>query len=347
MGTVLSVLSVLGLWHPPHADAKKASAPASTYAQRADAMAFAHRLAQRQGIDLAWTRHSLGQARKLHSILPLMLPSPKGVTKNWAAYRARFIEPVRIRAGVRFWNQHHALLERAQRQYGVPAHIIMGILGVETIYGQNMGNVRVLDALATLTFDFPSTHPRAAQRQAYFQGELEEFLRQSWQQHTDPSQLRGSYAGAAGMPQFMPSSVQRWAVDFDGDGRIDLQHSAADAIGSVASYLKAHGWMNSMPTHYAVQVQPSAQLEPLLAPDIVPSFTPEEMAAQGVLVQDTGMFHPGPLALIALPQGGSAAHYVAGTENFYAITRYNWSSFYAMSVIELGQTIARVRAGQQ
>ena len=172
--------------------------------------------------------------------------------RNWAAYRARFVEPVRIRAGVRFWNEHAATLARAEREYGVPAEIIAGILGVETLYGQHMGSFRVMDALATLAFDFPAAHPRAAERQAFFQGELEQLLSLADRTGTDPFALRGSYAGAMGLGQFMPSSWVRWAVDFDGDGRIDLFQSPADAIGSVANYFQAHGWVPGLPTHYAL-----------------------------------------------------------------------------------------------
>lgn len=327
----------------------RTAAPAATnrtYADRAEAMLFADDVAARRDLDAAWVREAIGQARFLPRVPGLMLPPAKGQAKNWQAYRSRFVEPIRIRAGLRFWQTHAATLARAEREYGVPAEIIMGILGVETLYGQHMGNFRVMDALATLAFDFPSAHPRAAERQAFFQRELEQFLSLSARTQQDPFALRGSYAGAMGMPQFMPTSWARWAVDFDGDGRIDLFGSPADAIGSVANYFVAHGWQSGMPTHYPVLVQAEGQaLDTLLAPDILPSFSATRMAELGVQVLGSGAQHQGPLALVELENGANAApSYVAGTENFYAVTRYNWSSYYALAVIELGQEIAAQRA---
>ena len=329
----------------------RTAAPAATsrtYADRAEAMLFADDVAARRDLDAAWVREAIGQARFLPRVPGLMLPPAKGQAKNWQAYRSRFVEPIRIRAGLRFWQTHAATLARAEREYGVPAEIIMGILGVETLYGQHMGNFRVMDALATLAFDFPSAHPRAAERQAFFQRELEQFLSLSARTQQDPFALRGSYAGAMGMPQFMPTSWARWAVDFDGDGRIDLFGSPADAIGSVANYFVAHGWQSGMPTHYPVLVQAEGQaLDTLLAPDILPSFTATRMAELGVQVLGSGAQHQGPLALVELENGTNAApSYVAGTENFYAVTRYNWSSYYALAVIELGQEIAAQRTAR-
>ena len=213
-------------------------------------MRFADDLAERRQLDRAWVRQAIGQARMLPTVVRLMQPAPAGVPKNWRVYRSRFVEPIRIRAGVRFWQQHAAALARAENSYGVPAEVIVGIIGVETIYGQQTGNFRVMDALATLAFDFPQSHPRAAERSAYFRGELEQALTLADRNAVDPFDLRGSYAGAMGLPQFMPSSWNRYAVDFDGDGRIDLQASAEDAIGSVANYLRAYGWKTGMPATY-------------------------------------------------------------------------------------------------
>jgi membrane-bound lytic murein transglycosylase B len=220
--------------------------------------------------------------------------------------------------------------------------VIVGIIGVETLYGQNTGNFRILDALATLAFHFPSEHPRAAARQAFFQSELEQFLLLTSRSGADPLGIRGSYAGAMGLPQFMPSSWAKFAVDFNGDGRIDLFGSPADAIGSVANYFKAFGWQSGMPTHYPVSLTPGqTQMDNLLAPDILPTFSVASFVGKGAALSGAGLQHQGPLALIELLNGPDAPSYVAGTENFYAITRYNWSSYYAMAVIELAEAVSR------
>ena len=351
-------LAVAAQLCPVSAEAKKTppSAPAAieTYAQNPAAMRFADDVAQRRDLDVEQVRAVLAQARKLPSVQKAMLPASKATAKNWAAYRARFIEPTRLRAGQAFWQQHRYWLEKAEADTGVPASLIVGILGVETIYGQHMGNYRVIDALATLAFDFPASHPRAAARTAYFLGELEQYLSLTHRHQIDPSSLRGSYAGAMGLPQFMPTSWVKYAVDFDGDGKTDIFGSPADAIGSVANYFKGFGWKPGMPTHYPVRFDAARlDLDTLLAPDILPTFTATRFEANGAVLTDAGRAHTGPLALIELhngdpAHGGQPPSYVAGTDNFYAVTRYNWSSYYALAVIELGQTIAaRMKTDEQ
>ncbi|HYF18671.1 MAG TPA: lytic murein transglycosylase B [Ramlibacter sp.] len=308
-------------------------------------MQFADDVADRRGLDAAWVRDAIGQAQLLPVVARLMQPAPSGTPKNWAAYRGRFIDPVRIQAGVRFWQDNRAALERAEQEFGVPAEMVVGIIGVETIYGQQMGNFRVLDALATLAFDFPASHPRAAERSAYFRGELEQFLAMHHRAGTDPKRPLGSYAGAMGMPQFMPTSWARWAVDYDADGRIDLWRSPADVIGSVANYFKGYGWQPGMPTHYLVSFdRERLDLEALLAPDILPTFSVPAFLAKGARVEGQAVQHKGPLALIELQNGSEPPSYVAGTENFYVVTRYNWSSYYAMAVIELGREVKQALA---
>ncbi|WP_250207716.1 lytic murein transglycosylase B [Curvibacter sp. CHRR-16] len=305
-------------------------------------MAAAQEMAQRLKLDMQWVQATVGQARKMDSIARAVLPPSSGMNKNWALYRSRFIEPIRIAAGVKFWRTNQATLERAERDTGVPASIIVGIIGVETIYGQNTGNYRIIDALTTLAFDFPKEHPRAESRARYFRSELESYLQLTARTGTNPLALRGSYAGAMGMPQFMPSSWTQYAVDFDGDGRVDLFANPADVIGSVANYFVAFKWKPGVPTHFAIDPDrnnPNA-MATLLQPDIVPTFSAPTMANLGVKLDTAGQQYKGPLALIELQNGDQAPSYVAGTENFYAITRYNWSSYYAMAVIELGQAIA-------
>lgn len=312
------------------------------YARHAEAMQFADAVAERQGLPAPWVRQQLGQALRLPAVQRLMLPAPTPSAKNWAAYRERFVEPVRIAAGVGFWQQHRETLARAEARWGVPAHIVVGIIGVETLYGQHTGNFRVLDALATLAFDFPAAHPRSAVRTEFFRGELERFLKLAHRDGRDPASWRGSYAGASGLPQFMPSSIEKYAVDFDGDGRVDLLGSPTDAIGSVAHYLHAFGWKSGQPTHYEARLDAATlDLPTLLAPDILPTFSAEALVSKGVLLDTPARAHSGPLALVELFNGDAPPSYVLGTENFYAITRYNWSSYYALAVIELGAAVAR------
>ena len=303
-------------------------------------MLAADDIALRRQLDPAWVRAAIGQARYLPQVAKYIQPPPVGTAKNWRVYRSRFIDAHRIQAGVRFWQENQDSLSRAERETGVPAEIIVGIIGVETIYGQQMGTFRVIDALTTLAFDFPTTHPRAAERSNFFKNELEQFLSLTSRTETDPMTLQGSFAGAMGMPQFMPSSWSKYAIDFDGDGKVDLFKSRADVIGSVANYFVAFNWQTGMPTHYPVTFDTQAlNMDALMAPDILPTFTVASFTAKGARLETEGMKHSGPLALVELQNGDAAPSYVAGTENFYAITRYNWSSYYAMAVIELGREV--------
>jgi membrane-bound lytic murein transglycosylase B len=326
----------------------KSSTQYELYANREDAMQMADDIAQRRDLDKEWVRAAIGQARNIGQISRLMQPAPKGVAKNWRVYRSRFIDPVRIKAGVKFWQNNAEALAKAEKEYGVPAEIIVGIIGVETIYGRDTGSYRVIDALATLTFDFPSSHPRALERQAFFKGELEHFLSLTSRSSVDPLSLRGSYAGAMGLPQFMPSSWVKYAIDFDEDGKVDLFNSPTDVIGSVANYFKSFKWQPGMPTHYSVNFDATKlDMDALMAPDILPTFSVASFTAKGAVLNAAGAAHAGLVALIELQNGdpsiaGNAPSYVAGTENFYAITRYNWSSYYAMAVIELGREIAQL-----
>jgi membrane-bound lytic murein transglycosylase B len=317
------------------------------YAANEEVMRWADDMAQRRGLDRDWVRDAMGRAQLLPTVARLMQPAPAGTAKNWRLYRSRFIDPIRIGAGVRFWQDNQATLERAEREYGVPAEIIVGIIGVETIYGQQMGTFRVIDALATLAFNFPQSHPRAGERSDYFRAELEQFLMLQSRIGGDPLKPLGSYAGAMGMPQFMPSSWVKWAVDFDGDSQVDLVRSTADVIGSVANYFKSYGWQTGMPTHYPVSFD-TARLdkEALLAPDILPTFNVASFMDKGAVLEGPALEHKGPLALVELQNGDAEPQYVAGTENFYVITRYNWSSYYAMAVIELGREVREALSGR-
>ena len=306
------------------------------YAQRDDAMQFADDLAERRGLDREWVRQAVGQARFLGSVPKLMLPPAKGTAKNWRVYRSRFIDPIRIRAGVRFWQENQATLERAEREFGVPAEIIVGIIGVETIYGRNTGNFQAVSALATLAFDYP-------RRAELFRGELESLLLMAREQHRDPLDYQGSYAGALGLPQFLPSSVRNYAVDFDGDGQIDLLGSPKDAIGSVARYMQMHGWEAGGPVAVRASLDADTNLAPLLANDITPAFDSATLASHGVRAMSSAE-GAGKAAFVELVTPGQDSEYWLGYQNFYVITRYNRSSFYAMSVFQLGEAVKVARA---
>jgi membrane-bound lytic murein transglycosylase B len=312
----------------------------ASYAMREEAMRFADEVAGRQSdLDPQWLRQQIGAAQFVPAVARLIMPPPVGTAKDWAAYRSRFVEAERIAAGAAFWRANAQALREVELRWGVPPEIVVGIIGVETFYGRITGSFRVLDALATLSFDFPAGR---RDRTPFFRSELEEFLLWCAVEGRDPQAVLGSYAGAIGLPQFMPSSINRWAVDFDGDGHIDLASNPVDAIGSVAHYLAAFGWERGVPTHFRVRVPTdAAERALLLGPDIVPSFRPTEFAQHGAALAPEAYDHDGLLALVELQNGPAAPSYVAGTRNFYVITRYNWSSYYAMAVIELASAIAQ------
>ena len=331
----------------PVAKPKAKTAALKAFGTRPDLLAFAAGLASEQGWDeasLQQVQTQLAQAHIHPSVQRLIMPPPAGTAKDWAAYRARFVEPRRLQAGLQFWEQNAASLARAENEYGVPAELIAGLIGVETFYGQITGGFSVLDALATLAFEFPSGR---SDRSAFFRSELAEFLKLCRREGFNPAEVKGSYAGAMGWPQFMPGSWNRYAVDFDGDGHIDLIKSQADAIGSVAHYLARHGWQRGLPTHYslAMPVDTSARAR-LLGPDIKPTFTAQDLQAAGAQLSEAALEHPPKqlLAVVELQNGEAAPSYWIGTENFYVLTRYNWSSYYAFAVIEMGRSLASMRA---
>jgi membrane-bound lytic murein transglycosylase B len=300
--------------------------------------AFEDDMVARHGFDRASLDQLVRKLRYVESAVTLMKPAPPGKPKNWQAYRERFIEPIRIRAGTRFWDENADTLARAETQYGVPAEIIVGLLGIETLYGGDTGRFRVLDALITLAFAYPET-PTRADRMAFFRSELENTLVLARETGVDPLSLQGSFAGAVGMPQFMPGNILKYGVDFDGDGRIDLSGSSSDAIGSVANYLARHGWNRdeNAAAAYPAEVAPSRAWESLVG-GLSPRYRPDELAAAGVVTQAS--LPPGRLyGLVDLQNGAEATEYWVANDNFFAITNYNRSYFYAMSVIELGRAI--------
>jgi membrane-bound lytic murein transglycosylase B len=302
---------------------------------------FIDEMCRDHGFERDVLRSLFGQIHYLDSVVRLINPPPVGTVKNWSAYRARFIEPRRLNAGTKFWNHYATELERAHQEFGVPAEIIVGVLGVETMYGRATGKYRVLDALTTLAFAYPETANRQP-RMAYFRNELKQALLFARESNIDPLSLNGSFAGAIGWPQFMPGSIRRYAVDFDGDGKIDLRNSAVDAIGSIASFLSQHGWQRDQPLVFPVHVTPDMPWPSLIGKSLEARFSRDELRLAGVIVpEDVPASHH--YGLFDLEDGSHPTRYLLGTQNFFAITHYNRSYYYAMAVIELGQAISRHR----
>ena len=304
---------------------------------------FAGEMETKHGFERAWLDGLIGQINFINSAVQLVKPAPPGKPKNWAAVRELFIEPVRINGGVKFWNENAAALARAEAHFGVPAEIIVGIIGVETVYGRNTGRFRVLDTLATLAFAYPETPNRVA-RMAFFRGELENTLLLARQSNVDPLSLTGSFAGAVGIPQFMPGSILAHAVDFDEDGKVDLINSTTDAIGSVANFLRNHGWKpgDMGPLVYAANVSPSNAWEKFINQGLEAKFRRDELEIAGV-VSSAALPESALFGLVDLQNGAEPTEYWLATNNFFAITQYNRSYFYAMSVIELGKAVRAKR----
>jgi membrane-bound lytic murein transglycosylase B len=306
------------------------------YASRSDVQAFVDDMVARHGFDRAALERVFVRVRPQPSAIRAMTPQVKGA-RSWQQYRARFVNAARIDAGAAFWARHEALLERAAQRYGVPPQIIVAIIGVETEYGRIMGEYRVADALATLAFDYP-------RRADFFRAELEQFLLLARELNGDPFAFRGSFAGAVGLPQFMPGSYRRYAVDFDGDGRRDLRGSAADAIGSVANFLVEHGWQrDALVALPATAITPDARA--LADGRVETTRTAAELRVAEVGFA-AGVDDSQPAVLVELDSTDAEPVYWVGFDNFYVITRYNRSSFYAISVIELAHAIHAARGRQ-
>jgi membrane-bound lytic murein transglycosylase B len=301
-------------------------------ALRPEIDAFVADVAGRHGLAAGTLRLLLRQARSQPDILRAM--SAQTTARPWHRYRPIFVNPERIAGGVRFWNEHAALLARAESEYGVPAELIVATIGVETVYGRFTGTHRVLDALTTLAFDFP-------RRAEFFRGELEQFLLLAHEGVLDPLRMRGSYAGAMGVPQFMPSSFQNYAVDFDADGRRNLWDGMADSIGSVANYYRSFGWQPGRPVVVPAAIEGEGY-RALAEQGIEPRFDVDALHAAGVRPHaDIGQDRAAMLVL----EGEAGDEYWLGLNNFYVITRYNRSTNYAMSVHHLAREIRKAREG--
>ena len=300
------------------------------YGKREDVHDFVRRMAERHGFVEQELRFLFSRARREPAILAAIAPPKDAAARSWLDYRARFVTEVRIAEGAEFWRRHGTALQRAARQYGVPEEIIVAIIGVETVYGRQMGTWRVIDALATLAFDYP---PRAE----FFRNELEKYLLYARDAGIDVFSVRGSYAGAIGIPQFMPGSYRRFAVDYDGDAAADLRASPADAIGSVANFLVQHGWRRGERVHLPARVTGTAHRE-LVDAGIEPKTLLSEMKRYGVETR-TDLALETPVALIELESPGTAPEYRLGLRNFYVLTRYNRSVLYASAVYDLAQEL--------
>jgi len=304
---------------------------ASSYAARPEVQAFLDDLAQRHGFAKGELKRTFARVQRVEPVLEA-IARPAERVRSWEEYRALLITERRIAEGVEFWKKYRRTLERAERKYGVPPQYVAAIIGVETFYGRNTGNWRVVDALTTLAFDYP---PRAG----FFRSELEQYLLLAREAGVDVFSMRGSYAGAMGIPQFMPSSARRYAVDFDGNGRIDLQKSRADAIGSVANFLKVHGWqrdadvlLEARVTGDAWRAYADGGFEPkhsvvVLRQAGIEFDSPQPAGAAGVLIELASAERP--------------SDYRIGLRNFYVITRYNRSALYAAAVADLAKELRR------
>ncbi|MDX1668852.1 MAG: lytic murein transglycosylase, partial [Limnobacter sp.] len=287
-----------------------ASSPswANNYEQQPKAIELANKLEAEKGIPASHTLSLLSQAQQLPRVIEAVKPPKTKSVRNWDTYRDRFVEPYRINKGTEFWNENEAVLSRVESQFGIPANVIVAIIGVETIYGRHTGRDRVLDSLATLAFDYPSGQ---RDRSAFFLSELGAFIELCYHTHLEATEVKGSYAGAIGLGQFMPSSWQAYATDGDGNGVIDLMNSTEDAIYSVANFLKVHGWETGHAMLVPVDIQNTNHLDTLLEPDIIPTFTPSEMAAKGLELKRATL-EDEKLALIELVRGEDEPTYVVG-----------------------------------
>ena len=305
--------------------------PSQPYAERPEVQAFIGQLVQRHGFQEKELQTLFSKVQPADGVMQLMVPAER---PPWEQYRAMFLNDARIEGGLAFWKANRRALARAEREYGVPAQYIVAIIGVETYYGKNMGRWRVIDALSTLAFDYPA-------RSTFFKSELEQYLLLAREEGLDVFSLRGSFAGAIGIPQFMPGSLRRYGVDYDKDGAIDLRRSPADAIGSIANFLRGHGWRRGDPVVYRAQVKNDEALK-YLDGSVTPKFPLGELMAAGVELEPAPKSTDTYGVLFSL----DGEHRV-GLQNFWVLTRYNRSAFYAAAVADLGAALAqRQRAGK-
>ena len=301
------------------------------YAEREDVLAYIHGLAENHDFAETELVEIFSRAEKKTSVLEA-ISRPAERTLKWHEYRRIFLKEARISQGLEFWSNNESTLEQAEKQFGVPPEYVVAIIGVETSYGRNAGSYRVLDALVTLAFDYP---PRAK----FFRSELTEFLLLAREEGKNPLDLKGSYAGAMGYGQFIPSSFRAYAVDFDGDGVRDIWHNKSDAIGSVANYFSLHGWDDDRPVAFQVEVD-GVGADEVANRSLRPDLSVAELQMLGVKIDSLGIEDKAALFRMEIEE---ATEYWLGLNNFYVITRYNHSRLYALAVYQLGQAIKNRR----
>ena len=307
----------------------------------ADIAAYARDVSHTRQIPLDVVTALLMQAEYNATAVKLMRPTTGRIKRSWVTYKQRNVDPVRIRRGVAFWQTHRTELDRISQAYGVPQSVIVAILGVETVYGQIMGDFKVLDALFTLGFAYPDdSRPERGQ---LFRDQLADLIQLHHEGELDARIVQGSFAGAMGMPQFMPGSLIRYAVDGNGDGRIDLRNNPVDAMASIANFLRAHGWEPGLPVFAPARL--SAANKTMVDGGIYPKRSWAELQQTGAAVQGktshTGPWQQARLGVVNLAdEPRNTTEYRLGTPNFFAITHYNRSYFYASSVADLASELA-------
>src|SRR5215831_5658008 len=308
-------------------------AATSNYAQRPEVRAFIDELARERGFSPKALSRLFAQVEYQPKVIEL-ISRPVVAPPKWYEFAPRFLAQARIDAGVEFWRAHESALERAHAEFGVPPEIIVAIIGVETYYGRYTGSYRVLDALTTLAFDYP-------RRAEFFRSELKAFLLLAREEHISPLEPRGSYAGAMGLPQFMPSSIRAYALDYDDDGKIDLAHDADDVVGSVAYYLARHGWKRGEQLMLPALIEDDAKDAALQRLDagISEPRPRAQWEAEGVTAfGSTAGLAPEPVGLLMLEEDGGPSFWVV-FNNWFVITRYNRSRLYASAVVELAEAL--------
>ena len=300
----------------------------SGYASHPEAQALIAEMVQEEGFNRDDLQNLFAGAERKESILEA-IARPAEKTKPWYEYRAIFVTEARTQQGLEFYRRYADSLRRAELEYGVPAQVIAAIIGVETRYGRHKGSYRVIDALSTLAFDYP---PRAK----FFRGELREYLLMTREQGLPVAELKGSYAGAMGYGQFIPSSYRAYAVDFDGDGTADIIDNPVDAIGSVANYFRAHRWRTGQPVAAPARVAADFRSE-WMNDGLRPRRSLAVLATGGIFPAEA--MAPDTLATPIAFEVEDGEEYWLGWHNFYVITRYNHSAMYAMSVYQLSEAI--------